>query len=68
MGEEQQQELLFQPAKSYKFLSNGNLPVAGINDAQEFRDTTEAMNIMGMSEEEQMGKGGRRVESPLFAV
>ena len=55
MEEKQQQELLFQPAKSYKFLSNGNLPVAGVNDAQEFRDTTEAMVIMGMSEEEQMG-------------
>ena len=56
MGEKQQQELLFQSAKSYKFLSNGNLPVAGVNDAQEFRDTTEAMNIMGLSEEEQIGQ------------
>ncbi len=49
-------EFLVQDAKTYKFLSNGNLPVPGVNDAQEFQDTREAMNIMGMSEDEQSGK------------
>lgn len=49
-------EYLVQDAKSYKFLSNGNLPVPGVNDGQEFEDTCEAMNIMGMSEDEQSGE------------
>ncbi len=49
-------EFLVQDAKTYKFLSNGNLPVPGVNDAQEFQDTREAMNIMGMSEDEQNGE------------
>ena len=49
-------EFLVQDAKTYKFLSNGNLPVPGVNDGQEFEDTREAMNIMGMSEEEQSGE------------
>ena len=37
--------------KTYKFLSNGNLPVPGVNDSQEFEDTKEAMVIMGMSDD-----------------
>ena len=49
-------EFLVQDAKTYKFLSNGNLPVPGVNDGQEFEDTREAMNIMGMSEDEQSGE------------
>ena len=48
-------EYLVMDAKNYKFLSNGNLPVPGVNDGQEFEDTCEAMNIMGMSEDEQSG-------------
>lgn len=51
-------EFLVEDAKYYKFLSNGNLPVPGLNDGQELEDTTEAMNIMGMSEDE---KNGERV-------
>ena len=53
-------EFILEDPKSYKFLSNGNLPVPGVNDSQEFQDTVEAMNIMGMSDEEQSGKDGRR--------
>lgn len=59
-------EFILDDPKSYKFLSNGNLPVPGVNDSQEFQDTIEAMNIMGMSDEEQSGeievKGGRERE------
>ena len=49
-------EFLVQDAKTYKFLSNGNLPVPGVNDGQEFEDTCEAMTIMGISEDEQSGE------------
>ena len=48
-------DFLLEDPKNYKFLSNGNLPVPGVNDSQEFQDTIEAMNIMGMPEEEQKG-------------
>ncbi len=52
MDDAEKKEFLFQQPKTYKFLSNGNLPVPGVNDSQEFEDTKEAMNIMGMSDEE----------------
>ena len=52
-------EFILEDPKSYKFLSNGNLPVPGVNDSQEFQDTIEAMNIMGMSDEEQSSKKDR---------
>ena len=55
MSDAEKKEFLVQEARSYKYLSNGNLPVPGVNDSQEFEDTKEAMNIMGMSEEEQTG-------------
>lgn len=55
MDAKEREEFFFQPAEKYKFLSNGNLPVAGINDAQEYEDTREAMDIMGMPEEEKAG-------------
>lgn len=48
-------ELLFGDAGSYTFLSNGYVAVPGINDTNEYEDTVEAMNIMGMPVEEQTG-------------
>ena len=33
-----------------------NLPVPGVNDSQEFQNMLEAMNIMGMTDEEWSGK------------
>lgn len=51
------EEFLFEDPKSYTYLTNGNLSVPGLNDMNEYEDTREAMNIMGMSEEEQSGKG-----------
>lgn len=53
MNANEKKEFIIEDAKTYKFLSNGNLPVPGVNDSQEFEDTKEAMDIMGMSEEEQ---------------
>ena len=46
--------------KTYQYLSNGNLTVPGLNDVNEYEDTREAMNIMGMSEDEQSGEKGWR--------
>lgn len=50
------EEYLFENVKNYAFLSNGNVQVPGVNDASEYADTLEAMNIMGLSEEEQAGE------------
>ena len=59
MDETEKKEFIFESPDSYKFLSNGNLLVAGLNDAQEYADTREAMDIMGLPEEEQSGMGIR---------
>ncbi len=53
MNPTEKKDFIVEDPKTYKFLSNGNLPVPGVNDAQEFEDTKEAMVIMGMSDEEQ---------------
>lgn len=47
---------MFSTPDKYKFLTSGNVLVAGINDAQEYEDTREAMDIMGMTEDEQTGR------------
>ena len=57
MDDELKAELLFSSADKYKFLSAGNVLVAGVNDSQEYEDTIEAMGIMGMSEDERTGEG-----------
>ena len=59
MDETEKKEFIFESPDSYKFLSNGNVLVAGLNDAQEYADTREAMDIMGLPEEEQSGMGIR---------
>jgi len=41
--------------KTYSFLTNGNLPVPGVDDAAEFKETVNAMNIMGMTSEDYSG-------------
>ncbi len=57
MNDAEKKEFLVQDAKTYRFLANGNLPVPGLNDSQEFEDTKEAMIVMGMTDEEQAGEG-----------
>ena len=37
-------------------MSNGYVAVPGVNDAAEYEDTVEAMNVMGLPEEEQSGE------------
>lgn len=50
---QQRKEFLVEDINNYKFLTNGHVPVAGVDDAAEFRLTIEAMNIMGISPEDQ---------------
>lgn len=38
--------------KNYTFLTHGNVPVPGVDDAVEFRNTVQAMQIMGLSNED----------------
>lgn len=40
----------------YRFLSNGNVTIPGQQDKDLFTETLEAMKIMGIPEDEQIGK------------
>ena len=40
----------------YTYLSNGHMPVQGVDDTQEFRSLVESMTIMGFSPEDQAGQ------------
>ncbi|CAH8582992.1 unnamed protein product [Schistosoma turkestanicum] len=48
-----QQQLLLNHASAYRFLSNGMIELPGIDEQQFFRETTEAMDIMGINNEDQ---------------
>ncbi|XP_033121498.1 myosin-10-like isoform X2 [Anneissia japonica] len=48
----QKEEFLITDASKYKFLSNGNVPVAGVDDKSEFNSTMEAFEIMGVSKDD----------------
>lgn len=48
-------EFILEDPKTYSFLTNGNLRVPGVDDAAEFRETVNAMNIMGMTTEDYSG-------------
>lgn len=49
---EQREKYILEDPKSYPFLSNGSLPVTGVDDYQEFQATVKSMNIMGMTNED----------------
>ena len=49
------EEFLLEDINNYRYLTYGHIPVAGVDDATEFRLTIEAMNIMGFSPEDQSG-------------
>ena len=55
------EEFLMEDINNYRFMSCGNVPVNGVDDAAEFRLTIEAMNIMGISAEEQSGNDQAKV-------
>ena len=49
------EEFLLEDIKSYRYLTHGNVLVAGQDDAELYRQLVEAMDIMGFSKEEQDG-------------
>ena len=49
------EEFLLEDAKNYRYLTQGNVSVAGQDDAELYRQLVEAMDIMGFSKDEQDG-------------
>ncbi|CAN8030210.1 unnamed protein product, partial [Ixodes persulcatus] len=49
---EQKKEYLLEDVKNYTFLTHGHVPVPGVDDAQEFRNTVKSMSIMGLNQED----------------
>lgn len=49
-------DMLFQDASSYNYLSNGNLPVSGWDDAADLQDSLTCMRDMGIPEDDINGK------------
>ncbi|XP_071108359.1 myosin heavy chain, non-muscle-like isoform X1 [Haliotis cracherodii] len=50
---QQRKEFLLEDIRNYTYLTNGHMPVGGIDDVLEFRSTVEAMTIMGINAEDQ---------------
>ncbi|XP_048102073.1 LOW QUALITY PROTEIN: myosin-10-like [Alosa alosa] len=51
-GEHLKSDLLLEGFSSYRFLSNGNVPIPGQQDKDNFQETMEAMHIMTFNHEE----------------
>ncbi|KYO36392.1 hypothetical protein Y1Q_0024143 [Alligator mississippiensis] len=54
-GEHLKTDLLLEPYNKYRFLSNGHVTIPGQQDKDMFQETMEAMKIMGIPDDEQMG-------------
>ncbi|XP_074082933.1 myosin-9 [Macrotis lagotis] len=54
-GEHLKTDLLLEPYNKYRFLSNGHVTIPGQQDKDMFQETMEAMRIMSIPEEEQIG-------------
>ncbi|XP_077356723.1 myosin-9-like isoform X2 [Festucalex cinctus] len=54
-GDKLHAELLLENYNNYRFLSNGNVTIPGQQDKDLFAETMDAMRIMGIPEEEQIG-------------
>ncbi|XP_067087815.1 myosin-9-like [Osmerus mordax] len=54
-GDKLRTELCLESYSSYRFMSNGNLTIPGQQDKDLFTETTDAMTIMGIPEDEQIG-------------
>nr|XP_056703446.1 myosin-9 [Euleptes europaea] len=54
-GEHLKNDLLLEPYNKYRFLSNGHVTIPGQQDKDMFQETMEAMRIMGIPDEEQIG-------------
>lgn len=53
-------DLLLEGFNNYRFLSNGNIPIPGQQDKDNFQETMEAMHIMSFAHEEILGMFFRR--------
>ncbi|XP_024127535.1 myosin-10 isoform X1 [Oryzias melastigma] len=51
-GEHLRTDLLLEGFNNYRFLSNGNIPIPGQQDKENFQETLDAMHIMGFSHDE----------------
>ncbi|XP_055688811.1 myosin heavy chain, non-muscle isoform X2 [Lutzomyia longipalpis] len=49
---DQREKFILDDIKLYPFLSNGSVPVPGVDDYQEFQATVKSMNIMGMTQDD----------------
>ncbi|XP_060071746.1 myosin heavy chain, non-muscle-like isoform X4 [Ylistrum balloti] len=49
----QRKEFLLEDIGNYRFLTHGSVPVSGVDDTAEFRQTVEALTIMGITPEDQ---------------
>ncbi|KAG4076752.1 hypothetical protein HA402_002039 [Bradysia odoriphaga] len=49
---EQKEKFILDDIKTYSFLSNGSLPVPGVDDYAEYQATVKSMNIMGMTNDD----------------
>ena len=58
------EEFLLDDYSKYTYLSNGHMPVPGVDDTQEFRSLVESMTIMGFSPEDQSGQSSSFHASP----
>ncbi|XP_053325018.1 myosin-9 [Spea bombifrons] len=54
-GEHLKSDLLLEAYNKYRFLSNGHVTIPGQQDKDLFQETMEAMKIMGIPDEEQLG-------------
>uniref|UniRef100_A0A8D0H4I8 Myosin-9 n=1 Tax=Sphenodon punctatus TaxID=8508 RepID=A0A8D0H4I8_SPHPU len=54
-GEHLKGDLLLEPYNKYRFLSNGHVTIPGQQDKDMFQETMEAMRIMSIPDEEQLG-------------
>ncbi|XP_032637635.2 myosin-9 [Chelonoidis abingdonii] len=54
-GEHLKTDLLLESYNKYRFLSNGHVTIPGQQDKDMFQETLEAMKIMGIPDEEQIG-------------
>lgn len=54
-------ELLLENYNNYRFLSNGNVTIPGQQDKDLFTETMEAMRIMSIPEDEQIGNADSKL-------
>merc|ERR1719264_1652925 len=51
-SQEQKKKYIIEPGKSYTFLSQNEVTVGGIDDAEEFAATMQALRIMGVTDDD----------------